>query len=100
MTRSPMVERQTVNLYVVGSIPTESVIHLLSRGEIYKRKGVITIVLITKAEKDYLVAHGVRMGSGGISHTISKSKKRTYYLCESEWNIEKLNKYRKNKIVK
>lgn len=29
------------------------------------------------------------MGSGGISHTISKSKKRTYYLCESEWNIEK-----------
>ena len=65
-----------------------------------KRKGVITIVLITKAEKDYLVAHGVRMGSGGISHTISKSKKRTYYLCESEWNIEKLNKYRKNKIVK
>ena len=40
------------------------------------------------------------MGSGGISHTISKSKKRTYYLCESEWNIEKLNKYRKHKIVK
>lgn len=70
------------------------------QGEIYKRKGVITIVLITKAEKDYLVAHEVRMGSGGISHTISKSKKRTYYLCESEWNIEKLNKYRKNKIVK
>lgn len=35
------------------------------------------------------------MGSGGISHTISKSKKRTYYLCESEWNIKKLNKYRK-----
>lgn len=69
------------------------------QGEIYKRKGVITIVLITKAEKDYLVAHGVHMGSGGISHTISKSKKRTYYLCESEWNIEKLNKYRKNKIV-
>ena len=65
-----------------------------------KRKGVITIVLITKAEKDYLVAHGVRMGSGGISHTIAKGRKRTYYLCESEWNIEKLNKYRKNKIVK
>lgn len=40
------------------------------------------------------------MGSGGISHTISKSKKRTYYLCESKWNIEKLNQYRKNKIVK
>lgn len=40
------------------------------------------------------------MGSGGISHTISKSKKRTYYLCESEWNMKKLNKYRKDKIVK
>lgn len=40
------------------------------------------------------------MGSGGISHTISTGRKRTYYLCESKWNIEKLNKYRKNKIVK
>ena len=40
------------------------------------------------------------MGSGGISRTISKSKKRTYYLCESERNIKKLNKHRKNKIVK
>ena len=40
------------------------------------------------------------MGSGGISHTISKGKKRTYYLCESEWNIEKLNKYRKTKSYK
>ena len=91
---------QPHKLDVTGSSPVSAITHLLSKGEIYKRKGVITIVLITKAEKDYLVAHGVRMGSGGISHTISKSKKRTYYLCESEWNIHKLNKYRKNKIVK
>lgn len=95
-----MVERQTVNLYVVGSIPTESVTHLLSRGEIYKRKGVITIVLITKAEKDYLVDHGVRMGSGGVSHTVPTGKKRTYYLCESSYNMNKLANYRKNKIAK
>ena len=94
-----MVERQTVNLRVVGSIPTESVTYLLSRRNL-KRKECITIVLISRDEKDYLVAHGVREGRNGISHTIAKGRKRTYYLCESEWNIEKLNKYRKNKIVK
>ena len=70
------------------------------QGEIYKRKECITIVLISKDDKNYLVAHGVREGSNGISHTIAKGRKRTYYLCESEWNMKKLNKYRKNKIVK
>ena len=70
------------------------------QGEIYKRKECITILLISRDEKDYLVAHGVREGRNGISHTIAKGRKRTYYLCESEWNMEKLNKYRETKIVK
>ena len=70
------------------------------QGEIYKRKECITILLISRDEKDYLVAHGIREGRNGISHTIAKGRKRTYYLCESEWNMEKLNKYRETKIVK
>lgn len=65
-----------------------------------ERKECIIIVLITKAEKDYLVSHGVRMGSGGVSHTIPKGKARTYYLCESFYNMKKLEEYRKNKIAK
>lgn len=63
-------------------------------------KGMFIIVLITKAEKEYLVAHGVHEGSGGVSHTIPKGKARTYYLCESFYNMKKLEEYRKNKIAK
>ena len=90
---------QPHKLDVAGSSPVSAITYLLSRRNL-KRKECITILLISRDEKDYLVAHGVREGRNGISHTIAKGRKRTYYLCESEWNIEKLNKYRKNKIVK
>ena len=36
--------------------------------------------------------HDVRYGENGISHTVGKGKKRTYYLCESAVNMQKLNK--------
>ena len=36
--------------------------------------------------------HGVHYGENGISHTVGKGKKRTYYLCESTVNMQKLNK--------
>ena len=63
-------------------------------------KGMFIIVLISRSEKDYLIAHGVREGSNGISHTIPKGKKRTYYLCESNYNMRKLEEYRAKTIVK
>ena len=36
--------------------------------------------------------YGVPYGENGISHTIGKGKKKTYYLCESTWNMQKLQK--------
>ena len=57
------------------------------------------IVLITKAEKDYLVAHGVKFGYAGISHTDSRHR-RTYYMCENDDNKKLLSEYRKERIVK
>lgn len=36
--------------------------------------------------------YGVPYGEGGISHTVGKGRKRTYYLCESVKNIQKLEK--------
>lgn len=53
------------------------------------------LVRISKDEKNYLVNHGVRFGTNGISHTCScHSKRRTYYLCESSYNMKLLKKYR------
>ena len=40
--------------------------------------------------------HDVHYGENGISHTVGKGKKKTYYLCESAINMQKLNKI-KNK---
>lgn len=63
-------------------------------------KGMFIIVLISKEEKEYLVSKGVRFGTNGISHTVPKSKARTYYLCESPRNMKLLNAYRKQMIAK
>lgn len=35
--------------------------------------------------------YGVPYGENGISHTLGKGKKKTYYLCESEKNMKKYN---------
>ena len=36
--------------------------------------------------------YGVPYGENGISHTVGKGKKRTYYLCENSRNMQKYNK--------
>ena len=41
-----------------------------------------------KLNSDY----GVPYGENGISHTLGKRKKKTYYLCESAKNMQKLQK--------
>lgn len=54
------------------------------------------MIKISKRERFELEKMGVRMGSDGISHTVAKSKKRTYYLTETTSNLFKLNKIRSN----
>ena len=83
----------------VGSNPTAAITYLLLWRNL-QRKECFIIVLISRTEKDYLVAHGVREGNNGISHTIPTGKQRTYYLCESEYNMNKLREYRAKTIVK
>ena len=36
--------------------------------------------------------YGVPYGENGISHTVGSGKKKTYYLCESPRNMNKLQK--------
>ena len=36
--------------------------------------------------------YGVLYGADGISHTVGKGKKKTYYLCESPKNMRLLEK--------
>ena len=64
----------------------------------YKTKDVFIIVKISKAERDKLVSMGVPVGSNGISKTHSHFT--SWYLCESRWNMQKLNKIRNAKYKK
>lgn len=66
----------------------------------FRTKGMFNIVLISKEEKNYLVSKGIRFGTNGISHTVPKSKARTYYLCENPHNMRLLNEYRKRILAK
>jgi hypothetical protein len=43
---------------------------------------------------------GVRLGSGGISCTHSRHSGISYFLCESEWNVCKLEKIRDRVKIK
>lgn len=52
------------------------------------------MVIISKQEKDKLLAAGVKYGENGISHTTSRHSGMTYYLCESRENMKLLNKIR------
>lgn len=58
------------------------------------------MIKISKAERDYLLTKGVRCGENGVASTIGKSKKKTYYLCESKRNKELINEYRSSIISK
>ena len=65
--------------------------------EKFRTKGLLVIVLITKAEKEYLVSKGVPFGYTGISHTVGKH--RTFYLCENARNMGLLKKFREKMIA-
>lgn len=85
---------------VVGSSPTAPTIYLcmwLQRNFI--RKVCISIVLITKKEKEYLVEHGYKFGSGEMLHH-TWSKNRKYYLTENPDVLLDLEEYRKQRILK
>lgn len=63
-----------------------------------KQKDVKNILLISKKEATTLnEEYGVRYGENGISHTYTKSRK--YYLCENKYNLNALEKIRKNQTV-
>lgn len=55
------------------------------------------MIRINKAERDYLLKHGVGCGENGVSRTHSHST--SWYLCESEKNLLKLDKYRQANVV-
>lgn len=56
------------------------------------------MVSITKSEARELNSrYKIRYGENGISKS---GTGRHYYLCESEWNMKKLNKLRKLNTVK
>lgn len=56
------------------------------------------MVNITKKEALELNSIGVKFGTNGISKTYSSNPH--YYLCESNYNLQQLNKIRKAKVVK
>lgn len=53
------------------------------------------MVKITKAERDKLIAMGVKTGENGISRTYSTHGPRHYFLCESPYNMKRLKQIRK-----
>ena len=59
---------------------------------------MLNIKEISREERDYLVANGVKFGVyGGISRTGKESRRHCkYYLCESKENMILLNNIRKN----
>ena len=89
-----MVEHTAVNRGVASSSLARSVSLLLEK---FTTKGLLIIVLITKAEKEYLVSKGVPFGYAGISHTVGKH--RTFYLCENTRNMGLLKKFRDKMIA-
>lgn len=52
----------------------------------------MNVIRITKQEVIKLRNMGIEIGTNGISHTYGHHK--TYYLCESSYNIECLKKLR------
>lgn len=46
---------------------------------------------------EYLTKKGIRFGENGITHTTAHHR-RNYYLTESRWCMELLNKYRAKTI--
>lgn len=58
------------------------------------------ILLINRKERDELIKMGVKLGYGGVSCTHSRHSGVTYYMCESPWNMEKLNAIRERVKIK
>lgn len=50
------------------------------------------MIKINKKEKEYLVSNGVPYGENGVSIS---GNRRSFYLCESQRNINLLNQYKK-----
>lgn len=83
-----------ISLFSQGQYLGTAITLLLEK---FKTKGLLVIVLITKAEKEYLVSKGVPFGYTGISHTVGKH--RTFYLCENARNMGLLKKFREKMIA-
>ena len=61
--------------------------------EIYRIKGRKLMIKISQEIAKQLNSnYGVPYGENGISHTVGKGKKKTYYLCESPRNVRFLEK--------
>ena len=50
------------------------------------------MIKISKEIAQALNSNGVPYGENGISHTVGKGRKKTYYLCENARNMQKLQK--------
>lgn len=57
------------------------------------------MVRITRDERFELEKMGVPMKDDGISSTLGNGKKKTYYLCESDKNMEKLAIIRHDEVM-
>lgn len=55
-----------------------------------KKEEKILIKISKEIAQELNRNYGVPYGENGISHTLGKSKKKTYYLCESSKNMQKL----------
>lgn len=92
-----MVVHLAHNQKHVGSIPTPAIYPYQTEINL---KDVNIIIRITKQERFFLEEHGVNMGSGGISATLGKGFKKTYYLCESYKNLKLHKKYLESILAK
>ena len=64
-----------------------------------RRKKVLTILKITKHERNYLVSNGLRPGpDGDIHHTVARHR-RTYYMTESAQAMRLHEKYYRSLVI-
>lgn len=57
-----------------------------------KKRGMKMIKISKEIAQTLNSNYGVPYGENGISHTVGKGRKKTYYLCENARNMQKLQK--------
>ena len=88
------VSHQSHDLEIVGAEPTPAILSYWINSE---RKKEMTIIKISKNEKDYLIANGIGYGENGIKSTSTHHK--SWRVTESKRCMYLLREYRNKTIT-